>query len=67
MFDDFGDQFSQHITGPHNDISLRLAALEKEATAANAQRLDLQQRQSQQCRVVVLVVFRATGLYRVPS
>ena len=44
MFDDFGDQFNQHVTGPHNEISARLAALEKEATAANAQRLELQQR-----------------------
>ena len=44
MFDDFGDQFNQHVTGPHNEIGIRLAALEKEATAANAQRLELQQR-----------------------
>ena len=44
MFDDFGDQFNKHVTGPHNEIGTRLAALEKEATAANAQRLELQQR-----------------------
>ena len=34
MFDDFGDQFSQHVTGPHSEINARLAALEKEAAAA---------------------------------
>ena len=44
MFDDFGDQFNQHVTGPHNEISARLAALEREAITANAQRLELQQR-----------------------
>ena len=44
MFDDFGDQFAKHVTGPHAEINDRLAALEKEATNANAQRQELQQR-----------------------
>ena len=44
MFDDFGVQFEKHVTGPHAEISTRLAALEKEAAEANGQRQELHQR-----------------------
>ena len=44
MFDDVGDQLSKHVRGLHAEVDNRLAALEKEAKDANAQRQELHAR-----------------------